>query len=246
MKKIDILGAIKKITDLLPKRDIEKLTFKALLVIWIIVIIVVVILRVNLGTGEDIEKRITDAATLNVPKKTLSYNIEDYKTTLGMVKEPEGIGKYASAGKRDPFSEYTGISIATASTDHDFVLRDISRVPLPMVYKGYIELPNKVIGQINWRKQTKFVQPGSALNGFRIISVGKDVVIASDESGKRIEFKLNRPVYSDALQAVLYDNISEDTFSVQLASVIDDYKVIDITLEYVILLSNGVELKLQK
>jgi len=45
---------------------------------------------------------------------------------------------------------------------------------------------------------------------------------------------------------MLYDNISKKTFNVEITGVIDDYKVIDIQPDCVILLSKGSEIKLTK
>ena len=90
------------------------------------------------------------------------------------------------------------------------------------------------------------MEEGDALNGYRIRNISKEVIEATDKNGKNIQFKLNKPVLSDDLEAVLYDNISKKTFELKLASEIDGYKVIDIASNYVILLLDGEEIIIKK
>ncbi len=247
MKIPDLFNLIKRLIEIIPKRDIEKLIFKILLGIWLLVIVVVVILRVTLEAHNDIEKKIIEAATSVKFPAEAKTDMKKYETLLNLAKYPEGIEKYTRGIKRDPFSEYKEITITpTAAIKHDFVLRSIDRMPLPMVYKGYIELPDRIIGQMNWRDATRFVEPGLTLNGYRISSVSKEKVEAIDEKGEKIEFELNKPIFGDELQAILYDNVSKETFNVGLSSEIADYKVVDIAPNYVILLSEDEEIKLER
>ncbi len=250
MRVPKITDAIKKIADLLPKSNIEKMVLKTLIAIWVVTLLAVVGLKAVKSTRDSIEKKISETATsMRISPSVSLEEIKKYEGILKGAEYPESKDAYAKGVKRDPFAKYNpevapvGVVSVTA---HDFVLRSIGYVPLPIMYKGYIEMPDKLIGQINWKDTTKFVEDGGALNGYKIQRVAKDRIEAIDAEGRKINFLLNKPVLSDKLSALLYDNISKKTFNVEIAGVIDDYKVIDIQPDCVILLSKGSEIKLTK
>ena len=58
---------LKKLTDFIPKKGIEKLLFKALLGIWVLVIIAVIVLRIVYTAYDNVEDRIKEAATSATP-----------------------------------------------------------------------------------------------------------------------------------------------------------------------------------
>ncbi len=246
MKGSQISDIIKKVLDALPKHNLEKIIFKILLGMWIVVIIGLIGITFMLEARNDIEVKMVAAATAVKPyARTRSY-IDRYEQILNREKGPEDIKKYSYDIKGDPFSEYKDLVIQKrGKKDHDFALQSINRVKLPLVYKGYIELEEKIIGQINWQNTTRFVEAGSMLDGFKILSVTKERIEAINEGGKKILFELDKPVFGDQLEAILYDRVSQRTYAVKLASEIDDYKVIDIAPNYVILISKGIETRLE-
>lgn len=247
MKIPDFSGSIKKLADFIHKRNIEKLIFKALVAIWLLVIIVVIILRMTDNARNNIEEKIKEAATHVSITAKAKTDIGKYEILLNLAKYPEGIEKYTREIKMDSFSEYKKAAVKPAEgQEYDFTLRSIDSVPLPMIYRGYIELPDKIIGQINWHEATRFVETGTTLNGYRICDISKEKIEAIDENGQKIEFELNKYVSGDELEAVLYDNLSEKAFNARLSSEIGDYKVVDIAPNHVILLSKGVEIRLEK
>ncbi|MDD5681079.1 MAG: hypothetical protein PHI59_07540 [Candidatus Omnitrophica bacterium] len=240
---------MKKITDFLPKTNVEKLALKTFIIIWIVTLFVTISLRAVKGNYDSIEKRISDMATkMRISPSVSPDEIKKYEALLNRIEYPETESVYAQKVKRDPFSAYTEEVIdATATTaEHVFSLRSIGHVPLPVMYKGYIELADKLIGQVSWKDATRFVEPGTSLNGYKIQRITKEKIDVIDEQGRKINFILNKPVLSDKLNAVLYDSISKKTFTVEMSGVIDDYKVIDIQPDYVILLSKGAQIKLTR
>jgi len=249
MRLPKISDSIKKITDILPRSNVEKLILRTLIAIWIITLLAVIGLRAIKGASDNVEKKISETATkMRISPSVSRDEMKKYETILNQAEYPEPMGEYAQKVKRDPFSEYNEeiVQIVTQATEHNFSLKSVGNIPLPVIYKGYIELPDKLIGQVNWKETTRFVEDGTTLNGYKILKVAKDKIEASDEQGRKMEFLLNKPVLSDKLNAVLYDSISKKTFNVEVANVIDDYKVIDIQPDYVILLSKGSEIKLTK
>jgi len=244
--KMDITGFLKKISEFIPKRDIARLVFKILLGVWAFVLVTVIALQTFSAARDDIEKRMTRIASgtkYRVSDKAVGT--ERYEHALRLTKQPEKPESYTGHITRDPFSEYRGIAVAAPELpEYDFELKAVAQVPLPMAYRGYIELPDKIIGQVNWRNETKFVNAGSALNGYKIISISREKISAVDSKGVETEFFLNKPIFGDELEAVLYDRISKKTFSAQRSDAIGEYKVIDIGTNYVILDLKGEEIRL--
>ena len=199
--------------------------------------------------NDAIEKRISETATkMPLTPNVDTDEIKKYEGLLHQAQYPEPMAGYSQKPKRDPFSKYVEevIQVGVSPTEHDFALKSIGNVPLPVVYRGFIELPDKIIGQINWKDSTRFVEKGALLNGYKILAVTKDKIETVDADGRKWNFLINKAVLSDKLNAVLYDNISKKSYTVEVASVIDDYKVIDIQPDCVILLSRGSEIKLTK
>lgn len=247
MKIQDLSDRTKKIIESVPKGNIEKFVFKILLGVWIAVILVGVVVGNLLGRRDYIQEKIIENAAGTGHKLPDKSDFAKYESLFTLVKYPEAIEQYTHRIKRDPFLEYSGEAAQLVLPfEHDFELKSIERVPLPMVYRGYIELPDRIIGQLNWYDATRFVRVGSAIDGYKIRDITKKKLEATDEGGQNIEFELNKPVFSDKLQAILYDNVSGKTFSVRVSTVIGAYEVTEITPRYVILLSEGKETKLEK
>lgn len=244
----DTIKGLKGLIELIPKRNIEKWIFKVLLGVWLFILIIVILLMAILGAGYNIEKKITKTSTDEKLSILSEVEIKEYESSINLAKSPEGIEKYIQEVKYDPFAEYKkGFTMQPSSTaEYDFVLKYVDRIPLPLVYKGYIELPEKIIGQMDWQGKTRFVEVGATLSDYKVYSLSKEKMEAIDKKGKKIEFRLNKRVFGDELQAVLYDNISHKDLNVKVASEIGDYKVIDIAPDYVILLTKGVEVKITK
>ncbi len=249
MRLPKISDSIKKVTELLPKKDIEKIILKTLFVLWVVAALATSGLRMVKNSDDAIEKRISETATkMPLSPSVGSDEIKKYEGLLNMAQYPEPMSEYGQKLRRDPFSKYVEevIGIAVSPTAHDFSLKSIGNVPLPVIYRGFIELPDKIIGQINWKDATRFVEKGATLNGYKILAVNKNKIEAVDEEGRKWDFFINKAVLSDKLNAVLYDKISKKSYTVEIASVIDDYKVIDIQPDCVILLSKGEKITLTK
>lgn len=247
MKIQDLSDRIRKTIESVPRDNIEKFVFKILLGAWIVVILVVAVVQNVLGTRDYLQEKIIERAAGAGPKPVDKSDFSKYESLFTLVKYPEAIEQYTQGIKRDPFSEYSEAAAQLViPSEHDFELKSIERVPLPMVYRGYIELADRIIGQLNWYDATRFVKVGSTIEGYKIRDITKKKVEAADESGQSIEFELNKPVFSDKLQAILYDNISRKTFSVRISTVIDAYEVTGIASNYVILRREGVETRLEK
>jgi len=246
MKIPDLSNLLKRLVDHIPKRDIEKLVFKTLLGVWALVTVASAVLRVAIGGRDDIEKKMIEAARDVESLQKEKLDMGKYEALLTVAKYPEGLEEYLSEISRDPFSERKAIiAKPSARQDYDFALKSVDHIPLPMVYRGFIELPDRIIGQVNWRDETRFVELGTALNGYKIRDISKKKIDAINEKGQELEFKLNEVIYGNELQAVLYDRLSRETFDVRQSAEIGEYKVIDIGPNYVILNLKGKELKLE-
>jgi hypothetical protein len=246
MKLQDLLGLVKKLADYIPRQDVEKFIFKVLLGLWLLFIVAAVILSITLGRRRA-GGRYDMASTVEGGEaaEEITIELKRYEALTELVKNPEDVKVYTQCIRRDPFSEYDEAAI-TSVAEYDFVLKSVTQASLPMVYKGYIELTDRLVGQVNWYDTTKFVEERSAFNGYRIHKITKEMIEATDKTGKKIQFRMNEPVLGDEFEAVLYDNISKKTFNLKLASEIGGYKVIDIAANYVILLLEDEEIVIKK
>ena len=241
-----LLGFTKKTIDRLPKRNIEQIVFKILFSLWVATVIVAVGLLIIGRFQGDIGTRLIKTAASPKITKLDNKELQSYKSLHPLLKYPEPLSSYTQGISRDPFLRYEeGLFLEPIdSSEHDFVVTSVDRMLLPFTYKGYIEMPDYVVGQINWSDKTIFVRDGSILHDYNILHVSKDTITATDKAGMPLEFQLNKPIFSNELQAILYDTISRETYTIQKNMEIDDYKVIDIRRDYVILLLEGVEIKL--
>jgi len=248
MEVRNISDRIKGVVELIPKHDIEKFVFKLLLFTWGLIIIILIVLKAIIGPRDYVKRKMMEAAKRTEKSPIEQADIIGYESVFSAVKYPETLEAYSINISRDPFSERRPEpeTIDAVQTDHDFVVMSIEKIPLPLVYRGYIELPDRIIGQVNWHKSTRFVNPGSVLNDYTIKSISKDMISVTYIDGREIEFKLNTPVLTDHLQAVLYDNTSKETYSVQMSTQIGKYEVVEIFRDHVIISIDGKETRLEK
>lgn len=248
MEARNISDRIKGIVELIPRHDIEKFVFKTLLLTWGLIIIVLIVLKAVIGQRDYVKRRVMEAAKGAEKVPIEQADIIGYESAFDSVKYPEAVEDYSKKISRDPFSERRPDPepIEVIRADRDFVLMSIEKIPLPLIYRGYIELPDRIIGQVNWHKSTRFVNRGSVLNDYTIESISKDVMLATYRDGREIEFKLNTPVLTDRLQAVLYDNISKESYNVQVSTRIGEYEVVEISRDHVVIRMDGKETVLEK
>ncbi len=251
MKKIspaDITALLKGIAERIPRENLERTIFIVCTGAWIIAMVTVTVLRFTLDTGEAIEKRIAAAATAIRTEDISSVDITRYEALLEREKYPENLVHYTGTLAHNPFSPHKERIVVEEDTgpSHLFELKSIDRVKLPLMYRGFIELPDKIIAQINWQTHTQFVNKGTRLNGYTVEDITKDVIVIREHNGKLLNFTLNKPVYGDEYEAVLYDSVTEKTYNVRESSTIDEYKVVDITPTYVIVTDNNTTVRLDR
>ncbi len=248
MQAKNISEKIKSVAEFIPSQDIEKFVFKVLLLAWCAIIIVLIVLKAVLGPRDYVKRKIMEATKAVEGFPIEQADIAGYESSFGAVKYPEAVEEYTVKISRDPFSEHRiePKLEETVRADHEFAVMSVGNIPLPLVYKGFIELPDRIIGQVSWHKATRFVNPGSVLSDYTVESITKDRLTAAYSDGRKIEFKLNTPVLTDELQAVLYDDISKKTYSVKVSDRIGQYEVTDISRDHVIIQKDGKEIMLEK
>ena len=248
MEPRGITEKIKSAAELIPRQDIEKYVFKLLLLAWAVIMVVLFALRAVLGPRDYVKRKIIEAAETAQRFDVERTDIAAYESVFDRVKSPEPLEEYTLRIARDPFSKKT-VKVKTETAvrrEHDFEIRSINKIPLPLVYRGYIELPDRIIGQVNWHQSTEFVNIGSVLNGYRVKSVHKDRLLVTSGDGTQIEFRLNTPVLTDRLEAVLFDRVSKKTFNVTEDAKIGDYEVVDVSPDRVTMRINDKEMLLEK
>lgn len=242
-----IIEKIKSVSEFIPKEDTEKFVFNCLLVLWFFIILILLASRLLLTHRDVMRQKIVNIAegAKDVLEKT---DMGKYESVFNLIKYPEGIEEYTKVIKRDPFTERKKEETAKGakSDKYDFAVTSIERIPLPLVYRGYIELEDTIIAQVNWNEETRFVKEGAILHDYKIIRIAKEKLLTEHINGEGIDFELNKPVLSNELEARLYDTISKKTFEVRASGQIGDYKVLQIAPKYVILQIEGVETKLEK
>jgi len=243
-----VLGLLKKVLDRIPRKNLEIFAMKGMAALWAATVLGVIFMAVASGFKGDLETRIIRHATKAGYKFIDEERVEFYKSFATALQNPEFKSTYTQGITRDPFLAYEKGHFQAAATSniHDFDLREVKRMMLPMVYKGYIELPTYVVGQINWENDTIFVKDGSMLYEMEIKHVQKSRITALDKKGREVIMELEKPVFSNELEAVLYDSISGQFYTIHQDAMIDQYKVVDITHDYVILISEGKEIKLER
>ncbi len=242
-----ITDKFKKLSELFLIKDLEKRIFRGLLTLWGIVFLGTFVMSFFMqGAAHRLEEQMDNMASSAKQAFMPRAELQLYEDILTRAKYPKGIADYRVLTGRNPFAKVQRAEAVVTDTTsrHDFVLRTIDRIPLPIMYQGFIELPDKVIGQVAWKGTTKFVESGEALNGYTILSVQRDYLDIKLEDGTEHRLNYKTPIPGKELRAVLYDNIGDKTYTAVKTWGLDGYSVVDIQEDRVILLFKGEELEL--
>lgn len=121
-----------------------------------------------------------------------------------------------------------------------FVVESITLEKIPMVFKGSIVRGNSVtIAQINLGEKTHFVKPNTTLENWQIQDITKDHVIITNTSGEQHTLELNKVTFSNERIIRLRSTTSNAIYTVKKGDIVEDYKVLDIKEDAVILSKNN-------
>jgi len=128
-----------------------------------------------------------------------------------------------------------------------FVLRAIEKEEIPIIFKGSIVRGDQVIiAQINWGNKTFFVKPNEMLKQWLISEITENFVIIKDAESQPFTLFLNKVTYSEMMVASVLYTKENKIYRVKVGDTIDDYKVLDIKNENVIVSNKNSQINISK
>ncbi len=129
----------------------------------------------------------------------------------------------------------------------DILVKEILFAPLILKYMGFIERDNgDVIAQINFGQKTFFVKVGDKVDTWVIVGIEKDKVIVLGVEGEEKRLPIREKVFSSKPYAVLSSKASGKSQKLYIGDSFEQYKVLDIKDNTVILNSESGTLTLNK
>jgi hypothetical protein len=189
------------------------------------------------------------SATRNIETDYLSEPLfdpsleKDYVKEFATMGDPSGVQMPNTVTiDRDIFVEKQDIVITPL-----FVLRSIEKEEIPIVFKGSIVRGDEVIiAQINWGNKTYFVKPNEMLKQWLIAEITENFVIIKDTDSKPFTLFLNRVTYSEIMVASVLYTKENKIYRVKVGDLVDDYKVLDIKNENVIVSNKNSQIIISK
>jgi len=208
-------------------KNIEKLIFFILVVILILAIVAYksgFFLRCP-----DIEKKLSNVEFVEPPDKI--EGLDKYKKAIIDLQKKGEFSQYDKYFQNDGFTRY----IELPPPQPLFELRSIKRLPLDIIYNGFIEYTGGVVGQINIGGTTYFVRKGEKIQDYEIIDLTGSYAVVKDSKGKEIKLPLRVRLFSDKYEATIFLNNEDKTIKVRKGDVIKNFRVLDISPNYVVL-----------
>ena len=128
-----------------------------------------------------------------------------------------------------------------------FVIQEIVFEPLSFMYMGHIERgPSDFIGQINWGDRTYFVKAGDMMQEWTVKEVAKERVIIVNKDGSETELPLYKQIFSEKPYAVVRKYGTQKVSKINIGDTLEQYTVVDITKNSVVLSSDSRTITLNK
>ncbi len=212
-------------------RGINKITTLILLLVWLLVM-----WRTFWGPPKEILSVVEIDGEEGPSSKEPVEQFEDAKTYASIIerlKAPFNINRYKELFTKNIFIRPE--KPTPVFTPENLKLVSTEPIILPFIYNGYIETEKAdIIAQVNWAEKTHFVKKGERFRDYKVIEILKKTLIAEGKEGRLVlEFK--KPVRGKELVAVLYDELDEKTYTVRKEEEINNYKILDIKANSVVL-----------
>ena len=117
----------------------------------------------------------------------------------------------------------------------------ISFAPLPFMYNGFIARSDgTIIGQINWSGKTYFVKKGDKFKDYKVIEINSKILKIENKDGQ-ITLDYKKQANGKELVAKLHNSMSDKEYDVKKGDDIGGYKIVDITIDSVVLYGQNKE-----
>ena len=216
--------------------NIEKIVFAILIVISLIVIIFYqggIYMK-----GQTIKNQMAKLK-FNSPPKDIE-GVEGYENLLVQLKQADNFSNYESNMSRNGFLKF----IEPLPKIPPFELKAVLKMYLNVEYRGFIESLSGTVGQLKVSGRSHFVKEGDEVDGYTVERVRNDYMLIKSTDGVEYRLPLGKKILSDNYEAALYVTKTHKTVKVKLGDMLNDFKVLDISPNSVVLFNQNVNKKL--
>jgi hypothetical protein len=210
--------------------NFEKIIFGALIIVSLVVF---VIYQGSIYARDESIKTQIANLRFSQPPETMD-GIEKYATLMDNLKTDKDYSNYSTAFKRNGFLKY----IEPPPEIPPFQLKAVRRKYLDIEYKGFIEsLSRGVVAQLKIKDRTFFVKEGDEVQGYTVKRVRSEYLLLTDSNGSEYRLPLREQVLSNEYEAAIYVTKTHKTVRAEIGDVINNFKVLDISPNNVVLLN---------
>lgn len=186
------------------------------------------------------------------PAATTAQNGQDsaskgnpYSETIERLKSPFPVSRYDGLVTRNIFMKPEKPPVVFSPDNLKLV--SVQNIPLPFMYNGFILTANNtIIGQVSWSGKTYFVKKGGKFRDYKVIDIDKKTMAVENKDGQLLILDYQKPAKGTELIAELHDPTEEKTYEVRKDDQINEYKVLDIKTDNVVLYGQNKEWVINK
>ena len=216
--------------------NIEKIVFGFLIVISLIV---VVIYQGRIYIKNETVKNQMAGVKFNFPPEKIE-GVKEYEDLVTRLKQSDSIGKYETYLARNGFLKY----IEPPPKIPPFKLKAVRKKYLDAEYKGFIESLSGTVAQLKVKNRSYFVREGDKIESYTVKRVRNDYMLIMDRESVEYRLPLGEKILSNDYEAALYVTKTHKTLKVKLGDIVNDFKVLDISPDNVVLYNQKCNQKL--
>jgi hypothetical protein len=216
--------------------NIEKVVFGVLIAISLVV--VVVYQGGIYFKGQTIKSQMADLK-FSAPPETVE-GIEKYEDLLLQLKKSDNLSDYSAYMTRNGFLKF----IEPPPEIPPYELKAVRKTFLDVEYKGFIESLSGTVAQFKVGNRSYFVKEGDKIEDYMIERVRSDYMLVKTTDGAEYRLPLGEKILSNDYEAALYITKTHKTIKVKLGDMINDFKVLDISPNNVVLFNQNCNQKL--
>lgn len=223
--------------------NINKITTLILAFVWLFVMWKALLSPPSKIVVSTYESNSEGKATSEELTETLD-DIKFYTTILERLKAPFDMTRYQRLLTRNIFIKPEKPLIVFSPGSLKLV--SVEPIILPFIYKGYIQTASgTIIGQVNWGDKTYFIKKGDKFKDYKVIDIQRRAITVEGKEGQLIlEFK--KPAKGKELIAKVYNELDQKTYELRKEEELNDYKILDITADSVVLWGENKEWVIKK